>query len=103
MCYFIDSEIILANLVNNQKKEYTIKDLLNIKDSIEMEMSDIYIDLTKKSIFSTIEYYPHLFNWTGNSIKLVKDENLQDNYIELNFNRKLPIEIKDKIVNLVNA
>lgn len=103
MCYFIDSEIILGNLLaNKRKKEYSIKELFNIKEALECKLSNVYIDMAKNSLFSAMEYYPNLFKWTGKSIVL-DNSKCDKSFIDSNFNRKLPLEIKDQVKVIISA
>ena len=105
MCHIIDSYLILVNILKNKKNECTIKDLLQMKDELEKSIPNIFIDITRQSIFSTLEYYPNMFYWTGNSIKCKNNSEslFNETYIESNFNRKLPDNIKEKFLNIVNA
>ncbi|MBN2531664.1 MAG: hypothetical protein JXB88_02165 [Spirochaetales bacterium] len=105
MYYSIEPEILLVNLLNSDKKECTIKDLLDIKERIERKISNVYVELNKQTLFAGIENYSNMFFWTGNSIKRVDNsENyFSDNYITTFFNRKIPDEIRVPLLECIHG
>jgi hypothetical protein len=104
MYYKVEFDLILVNLLN-KKTECTIKELLCLKSLIEEKIPDAFLDITKHSIFSTLEFYPKMFYWTGNTIKRTEnsDRYFNDNYIEVNFNYKLPDKLKSRILDMINT
>lgn len=105
MYYSIGPEILLANLLNSDKKECTIKDLSDIKERIEKKISNVYVELNRRALFAGIENHSNMFIWTGNSIKRVDNsENYFSNrYIATVFNRRIPDDVKVQLLECIHG
>lgn len=98
MCYEIDSDVIMANLLRN-KDNCSIKELVHIKQKIEEENPDVYVDVTRNSIFSAIETNPLFFIWVDDQIK--RSNSFDQQFVELFFNESYSSKLKKIIQSTI--
>jgi len=72
MCHIIDSEIVLLHVLNNNESCNFTK-LQEVKSRLEEQFPNLYIDVTRKSILSSILNFPQLFCWNNKVITRAKD------------------------------
>lgn len=96
MCYMIESDLVLANILS--KKDYEDKgveifELKKYKNKIisnaESRGIDIYIDITQSSLLDSLSIYYKSFRMIGD--RIYKINNIDLNY----FNNQLPDELVD--------
>lgn len=101
MCYEIDSEVILANILK-KKAECSLGELVEIKSQLEKEFPSVYVDVTRNSVFATIETYPKIFCWMNEKIHrgfaFSENENLVT-YFNEDLNDKIKESFKKFIEN----
>lgn len=98
MCYYIDSDVIIANCLRN-KNDCQINELHSIKSKLEKQIPNIYIDTTRTSIQNSVAYHSQIFMIIGDRIVRMPDsekyfiepifsyfKNKIDPRIRLNFN-----------------
>lgn len=103
MCYEIDSEIVLANFLRS-KENCSFVDLINLKRSIESSIYDVYVDVTKNSVFTSVENHPKMFSWANE--KIIKSKNsetyFEPHFIDDYFNNDIEDKIKEKVLSIIN-
>jgi hypothetical protein len=77
MCYELDSNVILVNYLE-KGQNCTISDLIYLKSRIENEIPDVYVDVSRNSIISTVENHPRSFKFIDGTIEMNEKD---DNYI----------------------
>jgi hypothetical protein len=103
MCHIIDSEVILVNILK-KKEECTFSELINYKSELEKRFPNIYVDVTRRSVLSSIFSLPQVFNWNENVIKKAdhSEEFYTDKFVEY-FNSKIgDIDIRTKFKAILN-
>ena len=100
MCYEIGSEVILYNLFK-KKDECSFTDLVSLKDKIEFQLPTVYVDVTRNSVFTTIETNPNMFYWENNKIHRKSEfNNLVSDY-NIDHRIKMDGSLKNKFLSLL--
>jgi hypothetical protein len=97
MCHIIDSEVILVNVLK-KKDKCSFSELINYKLELENRFPNIYVDVTRRSVLSSINSLPQVFYWNENVIRKAEhsEEFYTDEFVEY-FNSKIDdIEIRAK-------
>lgn len=99
MCQKIESSFVLIHQLKN-RKSCTIKDLVHKKTLIEKKIPSVFVDVSKKSVLSSVNCFPEIFRWENNSIH--RNENSNDyfkepliNYFNSNVESSIKIEIEN--------
>jgi len=101
MCHEIDSEIVLANILK-EKEECSFFDLITKKREIEAQLADVWVDVTKKSVFASIENHPNMFSWGNERIHKVAGSTLfESTYIDNYFNEDIEEEIRSTVITIL--
>jgi hypothetical protein len=103
MCYEIDSEVILANVLR-KRSECSLRELLELKNKIEKKLSSVYVDVTINSVLASIESHPRMFYWKNDRIHRVsasQREFFTVNYINTFFNTNLNDKIRVPFEELI--
>lgn len=96
MCYLIESDLILANVLSKEdyeNKGIEIPELKRYKNKIinaaESKGIDLYVDITSSSLLDSLSNYYEIFRMIGD--RIYKINNIDLTY----FNNQLPDEIVD--------
>jgi hypothetical protein len=98
----IEPDLIISNYLDLKRTKCTLQELHNIKNKLESAIPDIYIDMSRKAIFTVLENYSNLFYWSRGTINLVEN-NYNSEYIEIVFNLRIPLTIKREFLNIVKG
>ncbi|NLO01514.1 MAG: hypothetical protein GX126_04220 [Bacteroidales bacterium] len=103
MCHKIESNFILVHHLKN-KNFCTVYDLVQSKRTIEEKIPNVFVDVSRDSIFSSVSKHPQIFTWVDN--KIHKTKNSDDYFNEPligYFDNDLKDEIKDKITSILEV
>lgn len=95
MCYLIESDLVLANVLSKKDYEQGIEifELKRYKNRIinaaESKGIDLYVDITHSSLLDSLNNYYEIFRMIGD--RIYKIDNIDLDY----FNDQLPDEIID--------
>lgn len=103
MCHQIDSSVLIMNILKN-RDNCSIKELIRIKESLENEIPNVYINISDNSIFSTIENHPRMIKWDDYTIEKVSDsdEFFETDFIDRCFNVDIFEPIRERVITLLN-
>jgi hypothetical protein len=103
MCYEIDSEIVLANILRSHSN-CSFTDLINLKRTIETSVGNVYVDVTKNSVYTSVENHPNMFSWSNKEIIRAKNSEtyFEAEFINDYFNDDIEAKIKDKVLNILS-
>jgi hypothetical protein len=103
MCHQIDSSVLIVNILKH-KNNCTIQELIEIKNSLENNIPRVYVDISKNSIFSTIESNPSMLKWDNDSIEKVRDsdEFFEEDFIDNCFNIDVDSSVREKFIRVLN-
>ena len=92
----------MANLLKD-KEDCSFFDLVNKKWTIESSLIDVYVDVSKNSVFTSIENHPKMFSWANERIHKVKgSENLfRTENIDNYFNEDIEEEIRATVISII--
>jgi hypothetical protein len=97
MCHKIESSYVLIHQLKH-RNSCTIKDLVQKKTLIEETFPSIFIDVSKKSILSSVNCFPEVFSWENDEIHKKKDSNEYFNTPIIDyFDSNIEPSIKEKI------
>ena len=71
MCYMIDANYVLIHKLMN-KKSCTMGELFRDKCQIESQYNDVFLDVSKTSIDSSVYQFPEIFKCEGDVITKVE-------------------------------
>ena len=84
MATIVTASNLLINIFRfSDKKIISISELKDIRATIEFELSDLYIDITKDSLMEAVQSYPESFLWEDDGIHYICaiDGNIDINYM----------------------
>lgn len=100
----INADFIMVHLLRI-KESITIGELVRMKEKIEKLYPDLFVDITKTSIFSTISIFPDIFSWNDKDeiVKSIHGEHFYDSpYIELFDRHDMDSDTRANILNIIN-
>ncbi len=106
MYYTIEPEVVIANILKNNRQRYvTIKRLNEISLRIQKEIPEIYIDLNFYSLITAIENNSEIFTLNNNRIQRAEksDKYFFTSYINRNFNNTIPHHYKTQLVKFIEC
>lgn len=103
MCEHIDAEFVLANYFLRSSEPLTFGRLRRIRNAIESEVADVYVDVSTPSLASAVELHPRMFRWLGDSIASAEDLGawFNERYVESNFNCRLNDSVRTKALQAI--
>ncbi len=102
MCYELDSNVILVNYLE-KGENCTISDLISLKSKIENELPDVYVDISRNSIVSTVENHPKSFRLNKGTIEMFEKDWGFINFVNLILKDKYSRNIRGIIERYINA
>ena len=99
MCYIIEPEYILFQELRNKDK-CSMSELFELKLKIENKIPEVFIDVSKGAILSSINYFSDIFSWKNNSI-VKKSQSNFDNYIHI-IDNKIDEKIRSQVQPLLD-
>lgn len=102
MCYKIDASFILIHFLKIHQ-HCTIGEIVKKKFEIEEEIPSVFIDVSRNSILSTVEYFCEIFEFRDN--KIIKKNNTEiffhESVLEYFNHIGVEEEIRKKIIRLL--
>ena len=74
MCYKIETPFILFHTLKN-RESCSIANITAIKRKVEKRIPSVYLDITRSSIFETIDCYPEIFYWDRKEERIKRKDN----------------------------
>ena len=108
MCYNLDAEVLLVNLLSMSDKPISIKLLKEVRQKIEAEIPSLIIDISIDSLCFAVEKRPEMFKWCGAEREEICRSNQAKNLfsnksLNRNFNWQIPQNIKTSFLTLLNS
>lgn len=104
MCYVIQAEQILANLLIESGTVISIQRLKSVSMKIEKELPSVYVDVSRNSLCSATDNFPRMFFWENDRISRASGSDIffKQSYINLYFNKRLPKNIRRKFLGVLD-
>jgi|GEM_PF-6181164 len=102
MCYFIESDNLMANYfaANAKKKKITIPELRKLKDYLADNLKpNAFFNVKYESISRAVDDYPEFFDIKN--ITIEKKKNITITFVEGEFNCLFPKEFKKQYSGLL--
>ena len=101
--YIVEPEVILGNILQTRPR-ITIALLKEVDENINRNIAGTCADISRNSLGSAIEYYPHMFMWWEDYIierVPFSEEYFEQQYINMYINCNIPPQIKEALLKIL--
>lgn len=103
MCNIINSSFVLIHTLKS-KDSCTVSELVKRKSEIENKFPSVFVDVSKKSILSSIGCFPEIFEIKNDKIeKRINSSSYFDDSIISYFDVNLEAHLKNEVTKLLEA